>query len=132
MFDLEATEISSLNDYLGYANRMGEKSRRRETAFRQLVENSCSSVINGFCCVCKSNRQFILPSISEDNAKNVQLNWREGLECTGCRLNNRKRASFHLFELFGRPQPESNIYVTEQRSPFYLALLKYYPKTIGS
>jgi SAM-dependent methyltransferase len=132
MFELEVSEISSLNDYQGYAFRMGEKSRRRETAFRQLVENSCSPVINGYCCVCKADSQFILPSILGNNAENVQLNWREELECTGCHLNNRKRAAFHLFELFGKPQPESDIYVTERRSPFYLALLRSFPKTIGS
>lgn len=132
MFDLEVTEICSLTEYQGYAFRVGQKSRRRETAFRQLVEDSSSSVFNGYCYVCKANRQFILRSIPGIKAADVQLNWREELECNGCHLNNRKRASFHLFELFGMPQPESEIYVTEQRSPFYMALLKSYPKTIGS
>ena len=132
MFDLDISEISSLNEYLDFAFRIGGKSRGREIEVRQLVENSCSSAFSGFCCVCKANSEFILSSIQENIGKDSPVEWREGLECTGCHLNNRKRASFHLFELFGKPHAESDIYVTEQRSPFYLALLKSYPKTIGS
>ena len=132
MFDLDVSEISSLNEYLDHAFRIGGKSRGREIEVRQLVENSSSSIFKGYCCVCKANREFILSSNGENFGKDGLLHWREGLECTGCHLNNRKRASFHLFELFGKPQTESDIYVTEQRSPFYSALLKSYPKTIGS
>ncbi|MFN8008576.1 MAG: class I SAM-dependent methyltransferase [Terriglobia bacterium] len=132
MFDLEVTEVSSLEEYRIFAFRIGQKTRRREFEVREFIKKSRSSVVTGFCCICKANMQFSLPLNHANTDSEDSLNWRECLECSACHLNNRKRGSFHLFELFGVPQLESAIYVTEQRSPFYSALNKLYPRTVGS
>ena len=60
------------------------------------------------------------------------MNWREHLQCPRCHLNNRMRASIHLFLETIAPTPEFRIYATEQSSPLYLYLRKRFPFLQGS
>ena len=129
--DLEISELSSWSDYLDYARRVGEESGIRQTEARRLIQGR-PAFIEEFCYVCNGRKQFRVSDGNEELTEGSDPNWRERLECSGCHLNNRKRASFHLFDIFGMPERKSAIYLTEQRGHFYSLLRKRHPNTTGS
>src|SRR5204862_15436 len=62
----------------------------------------------------------------------LHVNWREHLLCPLCHLNNRRRASIHLLAEIVHPTEWSYIYATEQWSPLYRHLRRYFPLIQGS
>ncbi|MGA1839393.1 MAG: class I SAM-dependent methyltransferase [bacterium] len=59
-------------------------------------------------------------------------NWREQLVCKGCKLNNRMRGSFQIFEQECKPKLDDKIYITEQKTPIFKYLKNKYKNIIGS
>lgn len=59
-------------------------------------------------------------------------NWRERMVCPICKLNNRMRLSLHFVEQFGRIEQSSEIYITEQTTPFHAVLRTRYRSVTGS
>lgn len=59
-------------------------------------------------------------------------NWRERLICPLSGLNNRMRASVHLFETECGPYDESPIYISEQIAPLFKYFVAHYSNVTGS
>jgi SAM-dependent methyltransferase len=59
-------------------------------------------------------------------------NWREQLVCPVSHLNNRMRASVHLFESECSPYDESRIYISEQSTQLYKYFAARYSNVTGS
>ncbi|ELS05436.1 methylase involved in ubiquinone/menaquinone biosynthesis [Xenococcus sp. PCC 7305] len=89
--------------------------------------------LNGYCHVCDSFSHFKIDCSRGRNVNDLKIpNWREGLACVKCRLNNRKRGSLHIFFRECSPSQESKIYLTEQKSPLYKHVAQKFPLTCGS
>ena len=58
------------------------------------------------------------------------MNFRESLVCPYCQLNNRQRIVARL--ILDQCTVDSNIYLTEQVTPFYGLLKKQFPNLVGS
>lgn len=59
-------------------------------------------------------------------------NWRESMVCPVTHLNNRMRASVHLFEFECGPYDRSRIYISEQVAPMFRYFSKHYRGVTGS
>lgn len=81
--------------------------------------------IAGYCSLCAAPRRFLCPELAAGRA----LSLRESLLCEACRSNARQRAAAVLLLADGEV---GSTYVTEQASPFYLALRRRMPRLAGS
>jgi len=92
--------------------------------------------LKGRCFVCDSFSFFKVKRASNPqkaNPDNLKVpNWREGLRCEGCGLNNRKRGALHIFDRECSPNPESKIYLTEQKSSLYRHVAQKFNSVFGS
>ena len=91
--------------------------------------------LNGYCHVCDCRSYFKMNNPHHQRnsgAKVATPNWREGLQCVGCNLNNRKRGALHIFERECSPNQESQIYLTEQKSPLYRHVAQKFDFVVGS
>jgi SAM-dependent methyltransferase len=61
-----------------------------------------------------------------------EINWRETVICPQTRMNNRVRASLHLFDAEMETYPDSAIYLTEQTTPTYGAMASLFKNLVGS
>ncbi len=88
----------------------------------------------GFCFVC--NHQVLFHTDLEYGFPQPDggclPNWRERMVCPDCQLNNRMRASIHLFHLLCNPTPQSRLYLTEQVTPLYAWFQSNYQNVTGS
>ncbi|MBE9044092.1 class I SAM-dependent methyltransferase [Pleurocapsales cyanobacterium LEGE 10410] len=90
--------------------------------------------LNGYCYVCDAFSDFkIVRRRSKPNIDGLKIpNWREGLSCVSCGLNNRKRGALHIFDRTCSPNQKSKIYLTEQISPLYKYVASKFPLVVGS
>lgn len=130
---LVITRISSREDFQEHTARINEEVLDPRKQERELSQSGSPFRTRGFCFVCGQWTEFLS---SWDYAYKVdghlQVNWREHLLCPLCHLNNRRRASIHLFAEIVHPAEWSYIYVTEQWSPLYRHLRKCFPYVQGS
>lgn len=126
--------ITSYEEYLRHVANMETVYMQRQAAELQLIPDAATFAVNGSCYVCQQPVDFLVDfqyayqTIAEQRIPN----WRERLVCPSCGLNNRLRASIHLFEQECHPTETDNIYITEQVTPLYQWLRKKYENTIGS
>ena len=113
---------------------MGDEYERRQRIERDLITGSDSFLTAGRCYVCRETVDFYsdFQYAFRDEQGRPTPNWRERLVCPRCRLNNRMRASLHLFDQLCRPAATDAIYLTEQTTPVYVWLKNRYPRTVGS
>ncbi|MBL4674044.1 MAG: class I SAM-dependent methyltransferase [Arenicella sp.] len=90
------------------------------------------------------DKHFSLPGFSITAEKNVpfdvdwvysdgeHINWRERLMCPITNLNNRQRASYHLYLSEMQPYSSDQVYLTEQVTPFYHFLKNKIENLVGS
>ena len=90
------------------------------------------------------NKDFLFSGFSITAEKNVNfdvdwaysdgdhVNWRERLICPVTHLNNRQRASYHLYLCEMQPYASDKVYVTEQVTAFYQFLKNKIDNLIGS
>ena len=106
----------------------------REIYERNLISDPKSSTTEGYCYICKQEVHFqfdYLYSYSVDGI--LTPNWRERLVCPVCSLNNRMRASIHLFEHLLSPDKNTAvIYIAEQVSALSRWLFKNYANVTSS
>jgi glycosyltransferase involved in cell wall biosynthesis len=113
--------------------------RDKEIAHHQEIEASFAAKqepinTDGFCFICNqrvlfgTDLQYGFPQ--PDGG--CLPNWRERMVCPDCQLNNRIRASIHLFHLLCNPTPESHLYLTEQVTPLFTWFQNNYPHVTGS
>ena len=89
--------------------------------------------VPGFCGVAGRTAQLKMDDLYADTSEDViRYNWRERLVCDCCSLNNRQRASIHIFEQLLKPAPSSRIWITEQLSAVYDVLRARHRGLIGS
>ncbi len=93
----------------------------------ELREHLIAEGMQGFCDVCVAQRWFSC----EGYLKSSDISLRESLLCAVCGCNARQRASASiLFESVDTPR--SDVYLTEQASPFYLQLKRRCARLRGS
>lgn len=126
--------IGGYHDYLGHAAAMGGEYQRRRRIEQKLVTGPDSFLTPGRCYVCQETVDFYsdFQYAFRDEQGRPMPNWRERLVCPLCRLNNRMRASIHIFEQLCGPNAESAIYLTEQTTPVYAWFQEHYPLSTGS
>ena len=127
------TRIGSHPEFQKHRAEIDAELAARQEAERGLAQPFASFTTPGFCFVCQKRTQFLSSwELAFNVGDHLQMNWREHLECRGCRLNNRMRASIHLFMTIIAPTRDSRIYATEQSSPLYVYLHTRFPFLQGS
>lgn len=82
----------------------------------------------GECRVCNKNVPMKIDNSCSGSP--FKVNFREGLRCPFCGMNNRQRAMAGL--ILEDVSEDSTVYLTEQVTPMYQCLKKYYKHLIGS
>jgi SAM-dependent methyltransferase len=100
---------------------------QRHVQEQAIATTAIASTIARTCPLCATPQHFALPSL----ATGAAINPREELHCSGCGLNARMRAAFHLLQRVC-PDRAARIYLTEQVSAAYLWLRRRYPHLTGS
>lgn len=112
-----------------------EFSQRRSLEYSLIKHDKPNFYIPGFCAVCgkpsKFNTGFMYAYESTDDGKPVP-NWREHLYCVNCGMQNRLRASMHLFYDLIQPRSDDDIYITEQTTALFRWLQARHPNIVGS
>jgi SAM-dependent methyltransferase len=99
----------------------------------QLQRSEREFTVPGFCWVDQARVDFAMDDLYSVESGGVrQLNWRERMVCPQCGLNNRVRASVHIFEVACANARDSAIWLTEQQSPLHAAMKRRYPGLVGS
>ena len=125
--------MSSRADFQEYTARINEEVLDRRKQERELSQPGSPFRTRGFCFVCGQWTEFLSSWDRADNVEgHLHVNWREHLLCPLCHLNNRRRASIHLLAEIVHPTEWSYIYATEQWSPLYRHLRRYFPLIQGS
>jgi len=90
--------------------------------------------VRGYCEVCRRRVNFQVDfSFAERTThKRPRPNWRERLVCGHCRLPNRQRAMIDFLITHLSLDKNAQLYVAEKATPFFRALSRIYPHTIGS
>lgn len=130
---LRITRVASYEAYCAHALRSQEDHTRRYRQERNLIQNTSSFTVPGYCFVCARHTNFLVDFnyAPQENGERVP-NWRERLECPHCKLNNRLRASVQIFEQECQPKPTDKIYITEQVTSLYKILRRKYAGVVGS
>lgn len=136
---IQFTEIESLPEFLKYQLRQNNEYARRHQLECNLISplkefSSKGFLLKGYCAACNEESSFYtdFEYAFLDEKGNKHPNWRERLVCEKCRLNNRMRASIHLFQQECAPRKNADIYITEQTTPLYTWLKQHYTSVIGS
>lgn len=131
---LKISEISSYEEYRNYSNKHQKANLAKWSFEENLIPNTRSSfTINGYCYVCRTYVAFLADFECSYEVNGILMpNWRERLICPNCRLNNRMRATVHIFEQKCRPNAKSKIYITEQTTALYRCLKQSFPHVYGS
>lgn len=123
--------IKNRHEYEQHQHNQKEALQSRHLELRKLEEHSKNRdfSITGFSITAEKNVKFLVDWAYSDGK---HINWRERLICPVSQLNNRQRASYHLFLLELQPYPNDNTYITEQVTPFYQFLDTKINNLIGS
>ena len=125
-----------LGDYSDH--RRYEQQQAAAIAQQRAVESELARMgdrfsIEGRCFVCDRQTDFHTDYTYAYPVSGILTpNWREHLKCSGCLLNNRMRATIHLFQTVLRPADGAPIYLMEQTSPLFESFSGTYPQSIGS
>jgi SAM-dependent methyltransferase len=106
---------------------------RRTDFERTLLTDGQPFVLPGYCYPCQKTSEFEVDYLYSSVRAGLSIpNWRERLVCPHCQLNNRLRASIHLWEHLLEPEPLSSIFIAEQTTPLYAWLHNNYIHVTGS
>jgi glycosyltransferase involved in cell wall biosynthesis len=126
-------KLASYTDYMEYISYMQSEYLNREQYEKSLVVNSKPFSAEGYCYICKRRVRFFVDySYAYKREGVLTPNWREHLLCPVCNMNNRMRASIHLFEQLLRPSRKARVYVAEQTTPLYEWFARNYSHVVGS
>jgi hypothetical protein len=105
----------------------------REHYERSLARDTKPFSVEAYCYPCRKEVPLRVNYEYSYVRDGVRLpNWREHLVCPRCKLNNRMRASIHLFEQIVKPGRNSSLYITEQITLLYRWLSRNYRNVRGS
>ena len=122
--------ISNLEEYAIFASR----TQNAYAAHHQFLQSLLPSVeqgftFKGFSYTAGQEVEFQADFISSTFP---EVNWRERVICPITRLNNRIRASIHIFDLFSNTYESDSMYIMEQTTLQYRYLKEKHSKLIGS
>jgi hypothetical protein len=133
---LVVERVSSFAEYRSRCESMKEVFADRARNERNLIpaDNVGNDFwVRGFCTVCQCWTRFQVDFQFAPRGQDRPMpNWRESLVCPGCRLNNRMRASFQIFQECLHPALGSSVYMTEQVTPLFAQVAAHYTATVGS
>jgi len=130
---LSVAKTDSFEGYKEYLAKNQSELDKRKNRERSFIVDSKPFSFEGHCYVCRKNVQFSVDYLHAYNVDSLLTpNWRERMICRSCGMNNRMRASVHLFEHLLQPHRQSKIYISEQTTPLYDWLAKNYPHVVGS
>jgi glycosyltransferase involved in cell wall biosynthesis/SAM-dependent methyltransferase len=131
---LELRRVRSYDQYREHAERNASVERDRLSFEKGLLPGHGGEfTFQGYCYVCRGHVPFLVDFQYAYEVDGVRTpNWRERLECPGCRLNNRMRATVHVFEQECKPGRDARIYINEQTTPLFTYLSRSYPNVLGS
>ncbi len=131
---LEVMRVHSYDEYREHVKSHPSLEQERLSFENGLLPGSGREfTFEGYCYVCRRKVHFLVDSQYAHEVNGVWTpNWRERLECPGCRLNSRMRATMHVFEQECRPGRDARIYITEQTTPLFTYLSRSYPNVLGS
>lgn len=123
-------QIRSLEEYHDYVGRSAHGQRDLRAFEDACARSSWTRLVGvpGYSYPAGRKVRFRIPSKRSAN----DINWREELICPVTHLNNRLRASVHLFELLFSPFADERIFISEQVTPLYRLLRAKYPNLVGS
>jgi len=132
--ELQVAEMHSFEDYKNHANIHRDDHLAIWAFEKTLIPNTPKTfTLNGYCYICKTKVDFLIDFKNAfEFAGELFPNWREGVICPNCRLNNRMRATKHIFEQICRPYPQARIFIAEQATPLYTCFKETFPDIQGS
>jgi len=127
------TRLGSSDDYTRYCAEMAQDLGARRSLENSMMTGGAPFTVDGFCAVCSKEARFEIDYRYAYEVEGVLTpNWREGLACPGCGLNNRMRATAHLVTSVLQPSPSSRFYLTERLTPVYEWVEKNFDHIVGS
>jgi len=126
--------LSSSADYAQVRSSHAETFKERAALEHQLIrEDEEAFTVDGECFLCGKAAAFeVTFEYAYEVDGRLTPNWREGLRCPVCGLNNRMRAALHLLDTLCKPTSKSKIYITEQLGPIYDRLTRTFESVVGS
>lgn len=133
---LALSRLSGLAAYRAHLAAVAAEVARRRALERNLAragEEAGPFTVPGHCYVCRGPVAFRVEWSYSYPVDGIPMpNWREHLLCPGCHLNNRMRATIHLFrELFSPPR-DAAMYFTEQTTPLFSWFAAHHRRAVGS
>ena len=131
----ESLELVQLSDFQAFQDKValvaGKEIINTDSREKEETEPILS---RGYCFTCDREADFTTTLAHGFNQPDgcIKPNWREQVVCPSCQLNNRMRASIHLFHLLCSPLADSCLYLTEQTTPLYNWFAERYPNLVGS
>ena len=115
------TKITSYADYTKHLEKCKSDDLIDMSFEKSLLSGQRGDFFfESYCYVCRQPVGFLVDFKWSYEIDGVLMpNWRERLVCPGCHLNNRMRATVHIFEQEYHPNSDSKLYVTEQTTPLY-------------
>jgi hypothetical protein len=131
---MTVTELASFTEYQASLDTVEPTLAAREAIELGLLPGGREPfTVHGQCWACGTDTEFTVDFAHAHQSGDQWIpNWRESLTCKDCGLNNRLRASLHLFHRHCSPTPQDEIYLTEQTTPMYRWLTQRYSRVTGS
>ena len=126
---------SGPDDYQAWRAVSRPTAARRLAAETDDIPTAPVFTLPGFCAVCEAPSEFRVSAMYSPGSLpdgRAIPNWREHLDCLGCRLVTRLRGAYHILRQELRPTRNSRIYVTEQITPLFARLKQSFPYAVGS
>ena len=131
---IDIAEVESLAEFKKYRQWRQDEYARRAALERASVGDVRGFTLEGYCAVCHKASSFHSDfeyAFTDAEGKKYP-NWRERLVCASCKLNNRVRASIHIFRQECAPPKDADIYVTEQTTVLHAWMKSHYSSIVGS
>lgn len=132
--EMKIDKISSYAEYKEHLTRMTDEYAQRGQTEMMQIGLEPGFTTNGYCYVCGAYVSFhtTFTHASKNDQQRLIPNWREHMVCPKCSLNNRMRATIHVFERICNPQLGDAIYLTEQTTPIFSWFKHHYYNITGS
>lgn len=123
--------IKNQQEYQEHLQRQHDVLERRRLAIAQLELSNRNNAftVEGYSITAEQNVKFI---VDWQHSFANHINWRERIVCPISGLNNRQRASYHIYLSELSPYPEDKTYITERVTRFYEFMDKKIIDLIGS
>jgi hypothetical protein len=132
--ELHIAEIHSFEDYKNHAHIHSADHSAIWSFEKTLIPRTPKPfTLRGYCYICQTKVDFLIDfKYAFDFAGELLPNWRDRVLCPNCRLNNRMRATKHLFDHLCRPHLQASIFIAEQTTPLYTCFKQTFPHIQGS